>query len=135
MSDMSRESIAKANDLPVDEIKCYKCHSYEEAAGYCTFWKVLKKPDDYCSCILTEVSGTIHEVKILPEYFKPVKDGTKTFEIRKNDRNYQVGDSLILKEWDVEGYTGEELTKKIVYIYEGNDMYGLRSGYCILGLG
>lgn len=75
-----------------------------------------------------------HELKILPEYYQPVVDGIKTFEIRKNDRNYQVGDMLILREWDVSGYTGREVIKHIQYIYEGNNMYGLKIGYCILGL-
>jgi len=75
-----------------------------------------------------------HKLKILPEYFQPVLDGTKTFELRRNDRGFQIGDAVILKEWDVSGYTGRELTKTIQYIYIGNDMYGLRTGYCILGL-
>ena len=43
---------------------------------------------------------TIHELKILPEYFKAQKAGKKNFEIRKNDRDYKVGDKLVLKEYD-----------------------------------
>jgi len=85
-----------------------------------------------------------HELKILPQYFKSVKDGSKPFEIRKNDRDYKVGDTLILKEYDLEnmihvpggiigGYTGQEITKEITYILEGGQ-YGLEEGYCILGL-
>lgn len=76
----------------------------------------------------------VHELKILPEYYGPVEDGIKTFELRKNDRNYQIGDMLILKEWDVTGFTGREIIKYINYIYQGNNMYGLKTGYCILGL-
>ena len=45
-----------------------------------------------------------HELKILPEYFNLVASREKTFEIRKNDRNYHAGDTLILKEWDGEKY-------------------------------
>lgn len=40
----------------------------------------------------------IHELKIESKYFTDILKGIKKFEIRKNDRNYQVGDYLILKE-------------------------------------
>jgi phosphoribosyl-ATP pyrophosphohydrolase len=85
-----------------------------------------------------------HELKILPQYFNDIQDGSKTFEIRKNDRGFEVGDKIILKEFergadnfiDVRiktGYTGNETTKEISYILKGGK-YGLEEGYCILGL-
>ena len=40
----------------------------------------------------------IHRLKILPEYFEAQKNRVKTFEIRKNDRNFKVGDKLMLYE-------------------------------------
>ena len=39
-----------------------------------------------------------HELKTYPKYFQETIEGNKPFEIRKNDRNFQVGDVLILKE-------------------------------------
>lgn len=82
-----------------------------------------------------------YELKILPKYFKAVKEGTKTFEIRKNDRGFKVGDTLLLKEYEqdytignsFQGYTGQEITKEITYILEGGQ-YGLEEGYCIASL-
>ena len=75
-----------------------------------------------------------HELKILPKWFEDVKFGLKNFEIRKNDRDYKVGDRLILKEWDGEHYTGAFIEKRVGYVYCGNGEYGVEEGYCILGL-
>jgi hypothetical protein len=41
----------------------------------------------------------IHELKLNSEYFPLVREGIKTFEIRKNDRDFRVGDILRLREW------------------------------------
>lgn len=41
-----------------------------------------------------------HYIRILPEYFKVVEHGKKRFELRKNDRDYKVGDNIVLQEWD-----------------------------------
>ena len=38
-----------------------------------------------------------HELKLEIKYFDDVKSGKKNFEIRKNDRDFQVGDILELK--------------------------------------
>ena len=68
-----------------------------------------------------------HELKILPQYFDKVLDREKTFEIRKNDRDFQVGDIVKLKEWSkfLEKYTGRELLAEITYItnYEQKEGY------------
>ena len=46
-----------------------------------------------------------HELKIWPQYYQAVKDGTKTFEVRKNDRGFQKGDIVELREYDPEKIT------------------------------
>lgn len=48
----------------------------------------------------------IHRLKTLPQYYQPIIEKRKTFEIRNNDRDFQIGDSVILNEWDGEKYTG-----------------------------
>ena len=40
----------------------------------------------------------IHQLKIESQYFKEIIEGNKTFEVRKNDRNFHVGDYLGLNE-------------------------------------
>lgn len=76
----------------------------------------------------------IHELKIQPKYFKMVKWGMKKFELRKDDRGYQVGDVIILREYKNGEYTGKEIKKLIWYILRDCPEYGLKEGYCILGL-
>lgn len=75
----------------------------------------------------------VHEIKILPEYFEAVDEDYKHFELRKNDRDYQVGDIVAMEEWDGEKYTGKFTSRKIEYILRDCPQYGLAEGYCILG--
>lgn len=42
----------------------------------------------------------IHDLKIWPQFFDALASGTKTFEVRKNDRDFRAGDLLRLREWD-----------------------------------
>ena len=74
-----------------------------------------------------------HELKIIPKYFKDVVDGDKNFELRKNDRNFKVGDSLMLKEFDHGAYTGDSGQVVVTYILVGGE-YGLNKDYVILGI-
>lgn len=62
----------------------------------------------------------IHELKILPEYFKAVLSGEKTFEIRRNDRPFSKGDLLALNEYDSDdkSYTGNSCLVYIDYIFD-----------------
>lgn len=64
---------------------------------------------------------TRHDLKIWPQYFKAVRSGLKTFELRKNDRDYKVGDSIYFREWnpDTSEYTGDWTRAKITYILDG----------------
>lgn len=49
----------------------------------------------------------LHELKTWPRHFEAIWDGRKTFEFRFNDRNYQVGDLLYLREWQPHMYHPE----------------------------
>ena len=82
---------------------------------------------------MTAMGKTI-EKKILPEYFKEVKAGRKTFELRKDEDDVQVGDTLILREWDGENYTGRRAVRDVSYVLRDVPEYGLQKGYCIIAL-
>lgn len=75
----------------------------------------------------------VHELKTLPKFFTQVKAGIKTFECRKNDRDFRDGDYLLLKECD-NGYTGEEVLCKITYVLHDYQFKGIADKYCILSI-
>ena len=73
----------------------------------------------------------IHELKIKPEYFNVVHNGDKSFEVRKKDRNYKVGDYLALNEYNG-SYTGRTALVKVKYILDNNNF--CKSGFVIMGI-
>lgn len=78
---------------------------------------------------------TEHELKCRPEYFARIGTGQKTFEIRRNDRDYQVGDILLLKEHDPDkGWPDhgayETIRAEITYITS----YEQKEGFVVMGI-
>ncbi|MGX9133346.1 DUF3850 domain-containing protein [Rummeliibacillus sp. JY-2-4R] len=69
-------------------------------------------------------------LKILPQYFKDVWNGRKTFEIRRNNGGFEVGDWLVLREWNGKEFTGSIITKQITYITD----YEQRPGYIVMSI-
>ena len=73
----------------------------------------------------------IHDLKIQSQYFKNVVNGTKKFEIRKNDRGFKVGDEVRLYEIDEQSeYTGGVIAKKITFITD----YEQKNGFVVFSL-
>lgn len=77
-----------------------------------------------------------HYIKCWPEYYTAIATTAKKFDLRKDDRNYQVNDTVVLQEYDpnTERYTANELKMRITYILRGAKQFGLMDGYCILSL-
>ncbi len=84
-----------------------------------------------------------HELKTDPDVFQAVLEGLKTYEIRKNDRGFAVGDELLLRETRCTGseiaagrpleYTGRELTVGVSHMLTG-PVHGLSAGWSILSI-
>lgn len=94
----------------------------------------------------------IHSVKCNPDYFTALQNGNKTFEVRRKDRPYQIGDFFAVNEFadfnykyssddmreefsrisDNGRYSGECLLFKITYILD--DPEYCKDGMVILGL-
>ncbi|WP_288846669.1 DUF3850 domain-containing protein [uncultured Fructobacillus sp.] len=93
----------------------------------------------------------VHELKLDEKYFDLVNNGLKTFEIRKNDRDYHVGDLLALSRynselncykqtdsaWASQSYKAssvheaDTILRKIIYMTD----YEQKDGYVVLGIG
>jgi hypothetical protein len=75
-----------------------------------------------------------HELKSWPEYFQATKSGTKTFELRKGDRDFKVGDIVVLREWepDTQTFTGQTVIKEITYVLASGPW--LQPGFVAFGI-
>jgi len=80
----------------------------------------------------SETYSNTHELKTQPDYFNAVSEGRKRFELRRNDRNFKVGDTIVLREWTESGHTGRKVSCRIDYILERYD--GLDPDYVILSI-
>lgn len=85
----------------------------------------------------------LHELKTDPSVFSESFAGMKMFEIRFDDRNYKVGDGLLLRETRHSGaemqagatleYTGRTLLARVTNILHG-PVYGLAAGWVIMSV-
>lgn len=93
----------------------------------------------------------IHELKLDTFYFDDVKSGLKTFEIRKNDRDFQIGDLLSLSRFE-DGkylktrsglYTNKENASEEAPLNEADTIlmvvnyitnYEQKDGYVVMGI-
>lgn len=79
----------------------------------------------------------IHQLKTWPEYFSAVLSGEKTFEVRKNDRDFEKGDILELHYYDPDNVfcsrIAKAILKEVSYVLPGGN-FGIEEGYCVLGL-
>lgn len=77
-----------------------------------------------------------HELKIWPQYYCRVADGSKTFEVRENDRGFQPGDEVVLREWDPStkidyGDYYNPGIKETAYGYVGSKNLHFKIGYVL----
>ena len=71
-----------------------------------------------------------HHLKTWPEFFAKLLTAEKTFEYRDNDRDFGVGDTLVLEEWNpaTKQYSGRTITARVSYLLS------VSNGYVVMAL-
>ena len=74
-----------------------------------------------------------HVLKCQQPFFEAVQSGEKSFELRYNDRGFQAGDTIRLREVtsSMSIWTGRECVRRITYVLSG---WGLRENWVALSL-
>lgn len=89
-----------------------------------------------------ERNPVTHNLKTWPSNYADIKSGKKPFDVRRFDRDYAVGDRLMLQEWDPDGvpdvgdkpgaYTGKSQAVEITYILVGR--FGVPADIAVMGI-
>jgi hypothetical protein len=81
-----------------------------------------------------------HVLKIWPGSYDAVASGQKTHDVRYNDRDFKVGDQLVLREWVPVGddctegnFTGRSVLRRVTYVTPGGS-WGLGEKICVLSI-
>jgi len=90
---------------------------------------------------------TTHTLKVWPEFYDAIESGVKTWEFRRDDRGFRVGDELALEWWDPTANCGrggyeyvdspyvkhKQLRARVTYILHGGRL-GVPEGFCIMSI-
>lgn len=77
-----------------------------------------------------------HFIKAWPPFFRAVQRGDKRFEVRKDDRAYQAGDTLVIQEFDqaTSQYSGASVQVTVTFVLRGGE-FGVEKGFVVMSLG
>jgi hypothetical protein len=85
--------------------------------------------------------STVHELKSWPDFFRAISGGFRTHELRRNDRCFNVGDRLMLREYEPEcmKYTGATCLVEVSSITSKDvpcavSDFALDSDFCIMSI-
>jgi len=80
----------------------------------------------------------LHELKTINPYFNEVWNDRKLFDVRKNDRDFEVGDVLWLRECDIHvgiaSYLKREIIAEVTYVLKDVEKFGVKNGYCVMSI-
>ena len=119
---------------------------YEDSELLCNYNEplILKYPEASISFLRKHLEESIkqntsklpHFLKCDPEWFWLVATGKKFCELRKDDRNYELGDILIVSEYYRNGtepyYTGSVFACRVSWMIKNGEF--LKEGHSLLGI-
>jgi hypothetical protein len=75
----------------------------------------------------------VHDLKTWPDLYAEVESGRKTVDVRKDDRGFDVGHTLVLREYDpsTESYTGRWTLRLVTHVLRG---WGVQEGYVAMSI-
>jgi len=131
----SRENMSNTPDFILGKFLHGCLEQFENAVINREFWYGRKTKPAETEEPLFFSTGNEHALKTWMPQFQNILDERKLFEYRINDRGFQLGDFLLLREWnqDAEKYTGRRLLVKVIYIVEGG-IFGIPKEYCIMSI-
>lgn len=79
--------------MKIDEATCI-LRVYEKSRNQVTEEEMVEAVSTVLDYLQYEQARTVHELKLSTNFCDAVYNGTKTFELRKNDRGFQTGDLI-----------------------------------------
>jgi hypothetical protein len=96
---------------------------------------MIRPPTSLAGEVYRPAGPMLHNLKTWPEFYTAIEAGEKTFDIRKDDRGFKVGDFLLLFEYlsEEKTFTGRVQFVEVTYVLKGGQ-WGIVDGYVILGI-
>lgn len=91
-----------------------------------------KEDEKKMSTLPSEQPKPVYQIRLAANVFDDVANGRKSFEFRKKDKDYKVGDILEMLEFKDAKHTGRSIKAQITYVLE--DYTGIADNYCILAI-
>ena len=80
----------------------------------------------------SDAGQQVYQLRLPGSCYEDTKNGIKTFELRKKEKEYRKGDILELMEFTEGRHTGRVIRAEVTYILD--DYTGLEDGYCIMAI-
>lgn len=115
------------------ELRCPRCNSHTIDVAYNNERKEPAEILHKWKFLPGEKNIRCHKLKTLKPFFNDVLSGIKSFEVRRYDKDFKIGDILFLSELENKNlYSGRSVAVRITYIMTDSEY--VKKDLCILGI-